>query len=155
MQGKTAGGEYDPFYFKTSLTRADVEFSDDMFVITKETAEAYLKSRGAAAAASVASPTAAEQQTVPAPPPVSGEFTLTPPPSGPPAPRRMRWAGEISSQKWMNFYTKVLARFAASSGLRLSVQLEVNQQEGISKQKIEETKVALRELGLKDDLDLG
>ena len=156
--GKTAGGDYDPFYFKTSLTRADVEISEDMFVITKETAEAYLKSRGAAAAepaASVASPTASEQRTAPAPPPVSGEFALTPPPSGPPAPRRMRWSGEISSQKWMNFYTKVLARFATGSSLRLSVQLEVNQQEGISKQKIEETKVSLRELGLKDDVDLG
>jgi hypothetical protein len=54
----------------------------------------------------------------------------------------------------MNFYTKVLARFATGTGLRLSVRLEVDQQEGISTQKIEETKVALRELGLRDDLDL-
>ena len=66
----------------------------------------------------------------------------------------LRWSGEVPSQKWMNFYTKVLARFATGTGLRLSVRLEVDQQEGISTQKIEETKVALRELGLRDDLDL-
>jgi hypothetical protein len=54
----------------------------------------------------------------------------------------------------MNFYTKILASFAPGPCLRLSVQLEVDQQEGISKQRIDETKVALWELGLKDDLNV-
>lgn len=54
----------------------------------------------------------------------------------------------------MNFYTKVLARFAVGSGPRLLVQLEVDQQEGIFKQKIDEARLALRELGLKDALSV-
>jgi hypothetical protein len=49
---------------------------------------------------------------------------------------------------------KGVARFATGSGLRLAIRLEVDQQNGISMQRIEETKIALRELGLKDDLDL-
>jgi hypothetical protein len=35
-------GTYKPFHFQTTLVAADVEISDDMFVITRETAEAYL-----------------------------------------------------------------------------------------------------------------
>jgi hypothetical protein len=54
----------------------------------------------------------------------------------------------------MNFYTKVLARFAASKGLTLTLTVEVTQEDGTSEQKIEETKVTLRELGLKDDIEV-
>jgi hypothetical protein len=53
----------------------------------------------------------------------------------------------------MNFYTKVLSRFATASGLKLIVSVEVAPIEGISKQRAEETKLALRELGIKDDLE--
>lgn len=149
--GKTASGEYDPFCYRTSLTRADVEFSDDMFVITKETAEAYLKSRPAPSEVVPNAPVAAAPES---PQPARGEFVLTAPPA-PAAPRHMKWSGEVSSQKWMNFYTKVLARFATGPGMRLYVQLDIDQQEGISRQKIEETRVALRELGLGSDVELG
>ncbi len=64
----------------------------------------------------------------------------------------LKWTGEVPSQKWMNFYTKVLSRFAASKGLKLTVSVETSRDEAISTQKLEETKVALRELGLKDDV---
>jgi hypothetical protein len=50
----------------------------------------------------------------------------------------------------MNFYTKVLSKFAASKGLKLTVRFELGGNGPISQQKIEETKVALRELGLDD-----
>jgi hypothetical protein len=53
----------------------------------------------------------------------------------------------------MNFYTKVLSRFAATTGLKLTLRVEVAPAEGISSQKVDETKVALRELGLKDSLE--
>ena len=46
----------------------------------------------------------------------------------------------------MNFYTRVLARFATQPDLELTVHFEV--QEGVSQQKVDETRVALRELGL-------
>lgn len=56
--------------------------------------------------------------------------------------------GEVPAQKWMNFYTKVLSRFAATSGLKLTIQVEINPPDGLSKQTLEETQNALRELGL-------
>ena len=40
--GKAGAGTYKPFHFQTTLIAADVEISDDMFVITREAAEAYL-----------------------------------------------------------------------------------------------------------------
>ena len=64
------------------------------------------------------------------------------------------WAGEVPAQKWMNFYTKVLSKFAAGKGLKIKIEVEVSQADGISEQKVEETKVALRELGLDDDVEV-
>ena len=63
------------------------------------------------------------------------------------------WSGDVPHQKWMNFYTKVLSRFAATPGLKLTLRVEVAPAEGISAQKVDETRVALRELGLKDALE--
>lgn len=51
----------------------------------------------------------------------------------------------------MNFYTKVLSRFATTKSLRLMVTVDVSPDGGVSNQAGEETKTALRELGLKDD----
>jgi hypothetical protein len=67
--------------------------------------------------------------------------------------QKIAWSGEIPPQKWMNFYSRVLAKFATGSGLKLSVKIEVAPDGGVSQQKMEETRVALRELGLNDALD--
>jgi hypothetical protein len=64
----------------------------------------------------------------------------------------LSWEGEVPAQKWMNFYTKVLTRFKGGEALTLTVRVEVTSEGSISPQKIEETKVALRELGLDDTL---
>jgi hypothetical protein len=54
----------------------------------------------------------------------------------------------------MSFYTKVLSRLVATPGLkRLEVHFEVTPGEGATESKAEETRAALRELGLGDDLD--
>jgi hypothetical protein len=45
----------------------------------------------------------------------------------------------------------VLSRFATAKNLRLTVTVDVAPEGGVSKQSAEETKAALRELGLKDD----
>jgi hypothetical protein len=66
---------------------------------------------------------------------------------------RLVWSGDVPHQKWMNFYTKVLSKFAATAGLKLTLRVEVAPAEGVSPQKVDETKVALRELGLKDSLE--
>ena len=69
-------------------------------------------------------------------------------------PTGLSWEGQVPAQKWMNSYTKVLSKFGGNKGLRLTVRFELNGDGPISPQKIEETKVALRELGLEDRIDL-
>ena len=52
----------------------------------------------------------------------------------------------------MNFYSRVLSKFATGSGLRVTVKVEIAHEGGVSEQKVEETRGALRELGLNDVL---
>ena len=66
----------------------------------------------------------------------------------------MAWSGEVPPQKWMNFYTKVLSKFAAGQGLKLKLNVEVKPDGGISRQRLEETKAALHELGLNEKIEL-
>ena len=93
---------------------------------------------------------------------IQAEFTVaipgaSPPPT-PPAPsgvgNKLSWSGEIPPQKWMNYYMKVLAEYATEKDLKLTVAFEVTPEAGTSAQKIEETKAALRELGLNDNLTI-
>ena len=67
---------------------------------------------------------------------------------------RLTWCGEVPPQKWMNFYTRVVSKFATEKDLKLGVTIEVSPESGISTQKIEEAKTALRELGLNDDIGI-
>ena len=53
----------------------------------------------------------------------------------------------------MNFYTKVLSRFATTPGLRLQVRFELPADGNVTEAKIEETRTALRELGLSQDIE--
>ena len=79
-----------------------------------------------------------------------GKEPPTPPP--PPETKGLSWAGEVPPQKWMNFYTKVLSRFATGKDRKLTLRVEFNADGNVSEQQIEETKVALRELGLNDEV---
>ena len=97
---------------------------------------------------------------------VSGQARVTvskagapPPPPPEPAPtgtKALTWDGEIPSQKWSNFYMKVLSKFAADQNLELQLRLHLGvtstEEAEISDQKIEEMKSALRELGLDDEV---
>ncbi len=146
--GKTQSGEYKPFHFNQALMTADVEISDEMFIVTKETADNYLKTRVASPAPDGSTPAATTS-----PAPVSAvAVDLIPPPTASSATSGLTWTGDIPPQKWMNFYTKVLSKFASARGLKLTVKIEVSPEGGVSKQKSEETKTALRELGLNDDV---
>lgn len=205
--GKTSDGRYDPFHFEKSLSAAEVEICEDMYIVTAEVArkhiqpptltsiavsppsvvvrpgdtkqfivsgldqhghpmvleeihwsatggsidmsgvftaqdEGYNKVFASVGELSVAVPvqiTATNEETPP-PPPEGGEVsTLT-------------WSGEIPPRKWTNFYSKVLSRFSADEGMKIRVNVEITQKDGITSQKIEETKSALRELGLEDDV---
>ena len=69
-------------------------------------------------------------------------------------PKGLRWIGEISPQKWMNFYTKVLSKFASDKNVKLTVKIEVSIEGEVSQQRRDETKIALQELGLNDEVDV-
>ena len=152
--GKKSTGGYDPFVYQASVREGDVEIASDVYLIRKEDAEAYLsRSRGGAPGASAT--------TVPLPPVKAGTgggpsstTSSSDTPSKTDLVRGFRWIGEISSQKWMNFYTKVLARFATQRGMKITLSLEVNPEGGVSKVKVEEMKVALRELGMSESIDI-
>jgi hypothetical protein len=211
--GKSASGDYEPFRYGGGFNAQDVEISDDMYIITRETAEDYKKrkEKPPVLASLVISPSSADVQpgkkqtfilrgvdqygqdiearnvewkatggtidkdgvftagqdegsfavtanvgavkgstmvTVAKPGSVLRPITRTPA-----APEALRWSGEVPPQKWMNFYTKVLSKFAGSQGLKLTVSIEVSPEGGVSTQRIDETRVALQELGLNANLD--
>jgi hypothetical protein len=76
------------------------------------------------------------------------------PPVEPKSERVIRWKGNVPPQKWMNFYTKVLSRFAASPGLKLEVNFEAPAEGDQEKTKADEARSGLRELGLNDNVDI-
>lgn len=147
--GKKADGTYAPFHWQTSVAAVDVEISDETFLVTKETAAAYEAQKKAAPPPGPTPPGLV-------PPGPGASVPVLPvqqPPPGPLSAPFLKWKGEVPPQKWMNFYTKVLSKFSTGAGLKLTLCVEVAPPEGVSNQKIEETKVALRELGLSDELD--
>jgi len=77
------------------------------------------------------------------------------PPPPPPGKQVIRWRGAVPTQKWMNFYTKVLTRFASTPGLKLEVSFEVPIEPEQAQSKAEETRAGLKELGLEDNVSLG
>ncbi len=68
-------------------------------------------------------------------------------------PGRLTWAGQVPPQKWMNFYTKVLAKFVNAGDLTVRVSVSASPKGGFTPQQVEETKSALRELGLSPDVE--
>lgn len=176
--GKSAAGGYDPFVYHRSLPAADLEIADDVFIITRERAEEYLAQRAAATAPATRGASLPTGTTTPSSLPTSGTTAPSPtstsvPSTGGSAPTEQlplgtaaatsatpeqvtnfRWSGEVSAQNWMKFYTKVLTRFATSGGLRLSLTVDVAPPAGLSQSQVEETRQALRELGLPDSLVL-
>ena len=67
-------------------------------------------------------------------------------------PRKLTWSGEVVPQKWMNLYTKVLTKFVQGGNLKLKVSIEVTPPDGVTNQQVEETKAALKELGMNDEV---
>jgi hypothetical protein len=57
-------------------------------------------------------------------------------------------------QKRMNFYTEVLTRLGVVSGLTLTRKLECKPCVGLSRQRLEELKNSLRELGSDEKPDV-
>jgi hypothetical protein len=162
--GKLPGERYRPFNFGSSVSAADVEISDEMFIVTAETAEVYRQRQTEGA---VVGGTSSPEVDV-----TSGDASESLPDSavGELFPEgalggsgedegagvrssAISWRGEVPAQKWMNFYTRVLTKLGVSDRLKLTVNVEYKLEEGGGKQKINDVKSALRALGLSDRLD--
>ena len=131
----------------------DVEISEDLCLIKKEAAEAYRRQLEQAKdvvkpkpAERVAEASADAQDSYGAP-----EKSEHPAAK---SAKSMVWRGEIPHQKWMNFYMKVLSKFAVGGGLKLKVMAEIAPPAGVTQQQVEETRQSIRELGLQDFIDL-
>ena len=139
---------YDPFVYGAGMNATEVEISNEMFIITKETAEKYKK----AASAPQPAHSAGEPIDDRIPQPTQATSKVMEKPTS--HAQRLIWSGEVPWQKWTNFYTRVLSKFTGGKGIKLSVKVEIAPEGGIPKQKIEETKSGLRELGLGDEIDI-
>ncbi len=145
--GIAAPGRYEPFCFQTELTPADVEISDEAYVITAEAAQACVQRREEPT--ETPPPTDEGGKTEPLEPdPVSvvGDQTAT-------RANTLTWTGEVPARKWTLFYTRVLSKFAAGKGLKLTLTVEASPEGGVTEHEVEEIKTALRELGLDDSID--
>jgi hypothetical protein len=65
---------------------------------------------------------------------------------------KISWSGQVDTKKWNVFYTKVLAKFASNPNLKITVKFEVEEEAANGVQKKEETKTALREMGLDENI---
>jgi hypothetical protein len=146
------GDIYDPFIYGAGINATDVEISNEMFIITKETAVKFQKASLTSKESIFANKIGDKPEDIPIPSSeilsdkVDGLSKIHA--------KRFVWSGEIPWQKWTNFYTRILSKFAGGQGIKLTVKVEIEPPDGIPKQKIEETKSGLRELGLRDDLDV-
>lgn len=209
--GKASTGGYDPFYFGGSIEANDIEFSEEMYLITAEEARKHIEppklttlevfprdiliepgkkqsfmakgldqhgreinlpgmvwratggsidqdgvfhagqDEGTFVIIAIAGGINGQARVS-----IAKRGVISPPHLPPHPPQgitKLSWSGEVPHQKWMNFYTKVLTKFAGVNGLKITINIHVEQDGGISMQKVEETKVALRELGLEDKID--
>ncbi len=169
--GKTASGTYDPFYFKHSMSASSVEISDEMFIITAETAKAYLKRQEDQKTLAELGSTPNQEESregwlvyTPGTAPLGhieeqpgqGGVDLLPHTAITTATAvasTLTWTGEIPPQKWVTFYTKLLTGLVNAGDLTLRLTMETSPREGFTAQRIEAIKATLRELGLPDRIE--
>ena len=67
--------------------------------------------------------------------------------------KSIKWSGDIPMQKWMTFYTRILSPLALSKGVKLTLNVEISPDEGISQQKVDQLRAGLRDLGLSSEME--
>lgn len=67
--------------------------------------------------------------------------------------RGPHWQGDVPSQRPMSFCTKVHSRFVGKPRLTTGISFTVAASPDVTEAKVGETRVALRELGLSEDLE--
>jgi hypothetical protein len=207
--GKALTGGYAPFLFKKSMTPADVEISDDVYIIKAEEALKHIEppklvqllvspsmlqlkpgikqtfavkgldqfDRDMDVVGSKWSATGGQidKDGVFTAGTDEGSFLVTAEAQGkagtasvtiikdsktdrgpepkPHAASTLKWAGEVAPQKWTNLYMKVLSKLVSTGDVKLRVEIEATPKDGLTDQQIEETKAALRGLGLNDEVE--
>jgi len=146
----TASGTYEHVRIGEIMGEADVEFSNEVVLLTREAAEAA--KAGGKPGELVEVPIPGGEG--PAPGEAGGPAAVSQPVTGVRPYIGLQWEGQIAPQKWMTFYTKVLARFANDPTLTLNVNFSVSPEEGLSQEKIDETRASLRDLGLDEMLNI-
>ncbi len=68
------------------------------------------------------------------------------------APRKLTWTGMVPPQKWSQLYMKVLTKLVSDGDVSLRLTIEAVPSEGAKEQMVDDTKAALRGLGLEDDV---
>lgn len=152
--GKTLTGQYAPFNFATSINAFDIEISEDVFLIPKEVAQALSEGKKPLVVSEGGKEKPSEGGITPL---THGDIDVTVDKEKritAPSASSIIWEGEVPPRKWMNFYTKVLSKFVTGGGLEINLKFEAKPKGGISSQKIEETKVHLRELGLQENIEV-
>jgi hypothetical protein len=207
--GKALTGGYTPFLFKKNMTPADVEISDDIYLIKAEEALKHIEppklvqlvvspsmvqlkpgikqtfavkgldqfGRDMDVVGSKWSATGGQidKDGVFTAGTDEGSFLVTAEAQGkagtagvaiikdskpgrgpeqkPHAASTLKWVGEVAPQKWTNLYMKVLSKLVSSGDVKLRVEIEATPKDGLTDQQIEETKAALRGLGLNDEVE--
>lgn len=137
-------------FWENTLTAADIDISDDLYILRAEAAQAYQARQVTSEPPlyeEIVTETRVLQEVAHPPSPIVKPMV---PPLAPQTPEyeRFIWEGEITSHQWSIFYQRALSRFATNKPLRIRLAIEIQPEEGISRQKAEEVKTALRELGV-------
>ena len=155
--GKNSDGIYEPFYYGESAPSGDIEISDAMYIIKKETAEKYLESLKSPNPSEVIMDTEFQKDGKLEDEPESEIAKTVKKATSHKMVHRVAWSGELNdvNSSWMKFYRTVLAKFISSeSNIRLEISFDAESAQGFSQQSVDEAIVALHDLGLNDSLDL-
>jgi hypothetical protein len=68
-------------------------------------------------------------------------------------PKKLTWTGMVPPQKWSQLYMKVLTKLVSSGDVSLRLTIQAVPKDGAQEQIVEDTKAALRGLGLDDQVN--
>lgn len=64
----------------------------------------------------------------------------------------LQWDGKVDPFKWSNFYNRLIIKLMKSGKLDLSINLSVDNMDGISEETVNELRIALKELELDENI---
>jgi hypothetical protein len=123
--------------FAEEVADADVDFGEDVVLVSAE--EAELAKKGVNGASTTTT------QVVDAEP-ESHSSQQTAATKG--RVRRLEWRGELPHGKWMTFYSKVLTKLVLAGGVRVNIQITSEPPTGLTPTQVNDVRQALTDLDL-------